>query len=212
MNETDFTEIDFYTVFRLRGADSGYYCKDEDHPTGGPCVDVEVRYCCEPLPPCVVNDSNCEVCDENDPEICYEYKWTHVAEKIDEHFGYLGNRESCTMCNKCVVSDDGVITAHYEQGSTTPSNAGAGDPEGGCTWRVRFNETFEEMWLEYRVVFEVKKRFWGTGRFGLFLVVFGRFWSLFGCFWSFLGCFRRFLSLFGRFWADFVTFCHFWCF
>ena len=69
VNETDFEEIDFYTVFRLDGDRSGYYCKDEDHPSGGPCVDVEVRYCCEPLPPCVVIDSNCEVCDENNPDI-----------------------------------------------------------------------------------------------------------------------------------------------
>ena len=153
INETDFSEIDYYSVFRLDGERSGYYCKNEEHPQNS-CDDVEVRYCCEPLPLCVQNDENCEVCDENDENLCYEYKSSYVAQKIDEHFGYLGNRESCTLCNKCVVSDDGVITAHYEQGSTTPSNSAAGDPEGGCQWRVRFNETFEEMWLEYEVLFE----------------------------------------------------------
>lgn len=167
----DVTDI-WYQSHRF-GPDYGFVCQNVNHPDNL-CDDVELSFCCSG---CGELFENCQVCLA-DNSGCFEYSKDYTTQQVEEQFSYLGTTSGCSTCNKCVVTaadNTGnnpfpTVTAHYPEGSSTPSNVDLkGYPEAGCAFRTYFDQQYDELWLEYEVYFPADFDFVKGGKMpGLF--------------------------------------------
>ena len=92
-------------------------------------------------------DENCTVFESQE---CVEFNLNHSVDRLASFFGKIGELEQCVGCNKCVAKDGGVINVRFDQNA---SNFQWEEDDGGCSFRVAFPESYEELILEYEVKF-----------------------------------------------------------